>query len=119
MWSNFYAAGGWGMHPTSFFGFLLVAASVLYALRQGERFRRLVVVLGVVTFAAGLLGTSVGACNSFLYISHVEQAEQLRMLALGFEESLHNLVLALILIVVAGLFAAVGLLRATPVHTPA
>ena len=111
MWSNFYASGGWGMHPVSVFGFLLLAASALYALRPGERFARLLLPLGIVTFSAGLLGTTVGMCNSFHYIPQVPHVEQVQILALGCEESLHNLVLALILIVLAGLMASVGLLR--------
>ena len=36
MWSNFYTAGGWGMHPTSVFGFLLLAAAALAALRPSD-----------------------------------------------------------------------------------
>ena len=111
MWSNFYAAGGFGMYPTSLFGFLLIAASVLYAWRPAKKAGRLALVLGAVTFSAGLLGTSVGVCNSARYISQVPPADQLQMLALGCEESLHNLVLGLMLVVLAGLIAAVGVLR--------
>src|SRR6185436_19593437 len=29
MWSNFFAAGGWGMYPTMIFGFFLLATTVL------------------------------------------------------------------------------------------
>jgi uncharacterized membrane protein YoaK (UPF0700 family) len=119
MWSNFYTAGGWGMHPTSLFGFLLLAASALYALRPDERFSKLVVPLGFVTFASGLLGTSVGVCNSLHYITQVDRAEQLQTMALGCEESLHVLVLALMLIVVAGIISSVGLLRRSGGATPA
>ena len=114
MWSNFYAAGGWGMHPTSLFGFLLLSASALFALRPEERFARLAIVLGIVTLAAGLLGTSVGVCNSFLYIADVAPAKQLATLALGCEESLHNLVLALMLLVVSGIVVCVGIMRRSP-----
>ena len=111
MWSNFYEAGGWGMHPTSLFGFLLLAASALHALRPAEKLRRLVLALGVTTVAAGLLGTSVGLCMTFRYLSQVPPAEQLQTLAMGCEESLHNLVLALILVVLAGVLTAVAIMR--------
>lgn len=111
MWADFFAAGGWGMYPTSFFGFLLIAASALYALRPDQRMARLVVTLGIVTFAAGLLGTSVGLGNTFHYIPQVAKDEQLQILALGCAESLHNAILGLMLVIVGGLVSSVGTLR--------
>lgn len=121
MWTNFYANGGWGMHPVAIFGFLLMAAGILYALRPEDRSLKLVIALGLATFSAGLLGTSVGVCNSAHYLPEVPKPEQLQILALGVEESLHNLVLALMMVVVASLIAAVGVLRSkscNPVLTP-
>jgi hypothetical protein len=112
MWQNFYAAGGWGMYPTSLFGFLSIGASALYALRLERRFARLAGALAGLTLAAGLLGATVGICNSAHYITEVPKTEQLQILALGFEESLHDLVLALILAILGGLVAVLGLLRA-------
>lgn len=111
MWSNFFAAGGWGMYPTMVFGFLLLATTVLHALRPEPRFQRLTVALGIATFASSLLGTAVGICNSARYLEQVPPAEQLKTLALGCEESLHNLVLGLILIVLAALITAVSAAR--------
>jgi Na+/proline symporter len=113
MWSNFYAAGGWGMHPVSVFGFLLIAASVLHALRPQQKTARLALTLGMLTFAAGLLGTFTGICNSAFYIQHVAKVDQVEILALGVEESLHDVVLALILVVIGGLVASVGTLRSS------
>jgi hypothetical protein len=111
MWTNFYAAGGWGMYPVSLMGFFLIVSSVLFALRPGPRGGKLVLVFGVVTFASGLLGATVGICNSAHFIPQVDPSKQLEILALGFEESLHDVVLALMLVVVAGLISAVGTLR--------
>lgn len=111
MWSNFYAAGGWGMYPTSVLGFFLLAASVLYVIRPQPRTARLALTLGIVTFAAGLLGAFVGICNSAHYLPQVDHANQLEILALGCEESLHDVVLALILVVLAGLIGGAGALR--------
>jgi hypothetical protein len=111
MWSNFYAAGGWGMYPTSIFGFFLVAAAVLYALRPGPKAARVTVVLGLLTFASGLLGTFVGFGQSMHYIPQVAAEKQVEVLALGCEESLHVTVLALILVVIGGLIAGVGAAR--------
>lgn len=113
MWSNFFAAGGWGMYPVSIFGFLLVAASVLYAIRPQSQTLRLVAIMGLVTFAAGLLGTFTGVCTTFHFIQEVEHAKQFEIAALGCEESLHNLVLALIICVLGGLVTAAGTIRKT------
>ncbi len=98
---DFYVAGGFGMIPISVFGFLLVAATVLYALRPQARYQRLAVALGVTTFMMGLLGTALGIGLSARYIHQVPLFRQLGVLALGVEESLHNIVLSLILVVLA------------------
>lgn len=112
MWSNFFAAGGFGMYPTSLFGFLLIASSALYVQRPEQKYARLALALGIMTFAAGLLGCSVGVSNTLHYMARLPPAEQLSTLALGCAESLHDLVLGLMLVVLAGLIAAVGVLRA-------
>lgn len=117
--ASFYAAGGWPMHFVSVFGFLMLAASVLYALRPKPRFQRLVVTLGVVTFGWGLLGTAIGISLSTRYIQEVPEPRQLQILSLGIEESLHDVVLALILIIVAGIITAVGILRSSSPLQPA
>ena len=111
MWSNFFEAGGWGMYPTMVFGFLLLATVVLHALRPEPRFQRLVNALGAGTFASGLLGSVVGICNSAHYIGQVPREDQLRALAAGCEESLHNLVLALIIILLATMITAGSAVR--------
>lgn len=111
MWTNFYTDGGWGMYPTSLFGFLLVAASVLYSLRPSSASARIVFALGAVTLLAGLLGTVTGLCTTFRYIQQVALAEQLQIMADGCQESLNNTVLSLIIVIVAILISLVGLLR--------
>jgi hypothetical protein len=111
MWQDFYGAGGWGMHPVAIFGFFLLASTVLYALRPDPRRARLSLTLGFVTFAAGLLGTASGISTSFHYLPRVEAAKQLEIGALGVAESLHDIVFALMLVVLGGLIAALGSLR--------
>lgn len=111
MWKNFFENGGFGMYPTSLFGFLMIAVAVLYVMKPQAKTARLAFVLGLVTFAAGLLGAFVGMCNTFHYLPKVAQPEQLQVMALGCEESLHNVVLALMLVIVGGLIASVGTQR--------
>jgi hypothetical protein len=112
MWKDFYHAGGWGMYPTTIIGFTLIAVTVLYLLRPEPHRARLVMILAMVTFASGLLGTLVGICNSAYFIPEVAQAKQLEILALGCQESLHVTVLALLIVTFSGLIAAMGAARA-------
>lgn len=119
MWSNFYAAGGWGMHPVSVFGFFMIVTSVLHAIRPQAVSARLVLTMGFVTFGAGLLGAITGICNSFHFLPQVPADKQLGVMALGIEESLHDVVLALMIVVLGGLISAVGSLRAGRTATAA
>jgi len=111
MWSDFYRAGGFGMYPVTIFGFFLIVACALYALRMRPEHAKLARVLGVMTLLAGALGTATGICNSAFYLPKVEQARQLAVFALGLQESLHDTVLALILVLFAGLFGIAGVVR--------
>lgn len=113
MWSNFFEAGGWGMYPTAIFGFLLVASSVLFLLRPERRFVLLMLSLGAVTLGSGLLAFTMGLVTTFHYLHMVEPAKQLVIAAAGCAESLHNVVLALVLINITGMLAAVGAFRAS------
>lgn len=109
MWENFFGAGGWGMYPVMVLGFGLLASVALDALRRerGGATR----VLGIMTVTAGLLGTCTGICNSAHYIGGVPHDKQLEILAYGVEESMHVIVLALLIVMIAGLIALVGAVR--------
>ena len=109
MW---FAAGGWGMYPVSLFGFLLVIASLLYAMRPQAKYEKPVLALGVITWAAGVLGTATGIVATSHYIQNVDKAKQFEIFCLGLDESLHDLILALMIIVPATLIALVGMVRA-------
>jgi hypothetical protein len=111
MWTNFFEAGGFGMYPTVGFGFALLATTVLFALRGDERYRRAALAFGTITFTSGVLGTCVGICNSVHYMVTLPPPEQLRSLAMGCEESLHNLVLAAIIVILSAMIAAVNAFR--------
>lgn len=110
---EFFHAGGPPMFPTLLFGFLTVAASVLYMLRPERRYVGLVVSLGASTLGMGTLGFCMGLMMTFRYLGKVPEADRLTIAGLGFEESLHNIVLALMLIVLASLLASVGAFRST------
>ena len=114
MWSNFFEAGGFGMYPTMLFGFLFLAATALHALRGDPRHQRMSLALGAITFASGLLGTTIGICNSVHYLDRVPREEQFHVFVMGCEESLHNLVLALLVVIIGGIIAAASAMRRTP-----
>jgi hypothetical protein len=119
MWVNFFRDGGWNMYPTSLFGFLFIAAAVLLVLRPERRFVPLVASLGLLTLGAGVLGTMVGVVNTFRYLLKVPAAEQFQVAALGCAESLNNLVLAMMLLVLAALLGSIAALRASRVQAAA
>lgn len=111
MWTTFFRDGGWGMYPTVVFGFGLVASVVLYLIRPERRWLVLVACLATSTTGAGLLGTSVGIVKSFRYLPEVPDRERLMIGALGCAESLNNLILALIIVVLSSLIASAGAVR--------
>lgn len=111
IWSTFFSDGGWGMYPTSLFGALLLGAAVLYAVRPDRRFVPLLVSLGVVAIASGVLGFSVGVITTFRYVAGIPAAQQHPVTLIGFAESANNIVIALVAIVLSGLIAAIGGLR--------
>ena len=111
--SGFFRDGGFGMWPTLLFAFPLVALAVLYALRPEKRAVPVLWNLGMLVLGSGVLGTWVGIINTLRYIQRedVPAAERLGILALGAAESLNNLVLALIFVVLTLLVTAVGTYR--------
>jgi len=111
MWSNFFAAGGWGMYLTTIFGFLLLAAIGLQALRPEPRYERVISSLMISVAASGLLGTTVGICKSAQAIDQVPLDKQFVTFVWGCQESLHNLVLATIIVVIANLIVVAVTLK--------
>ena len=108
----FFTEGGFGMYPTLVFGFALVAAAVL-SIPQPHR-RWLTFVFGALTFASGVLGTSMGLINTMRYVSKAPVAEQLPGGAVGIAESMNNMVLSMILIIIALLISAVAAFKHAP-----
>jgi hypothetical protein len=109
--SEFFEAGGWGMYPTLIFGFLLVGCSILFLIRPEPRYLASLVGLGATTAGAGMLGLISGVMSTLRYLKNVPADERLMVIATGTEESLHCLMLGLILIVVAGIFVAISAVR--------
>jgi len=110
--SSFFQEGGLGMFPTLAFGLLLLAVGVAYTLRPERKLVTLFTILGIVDFLSGALGTVLGVISTFLYVAKVPAEQQYATTLDGIAESLHNLALALALLVLATLVLAAGALRA-------
>jgi hypothetical protein len=115
--SDFFHGGGIGMYPTLLFGFLTVASGGFFLLRPERRYLLLVLSWGITTLGCGTLSFCVGLSNTFRYLEKVPRDEQLQVAGLGCQESLNNLVLALMLLVVAALLVSFGSFRALRVQT--
>lgn len=110
---EFFKEGGAGMFPTVLFGFLFFASAVLYTLRPDRKLGPIVVALGAVTLASGVLGLAMGLSSTMGYLHKVEPAQQLITGAAGVAESLNNIILALLLFLPSSLVAAVGAVRSS------
>jgi hypothetical protein len=111
VWDNFYESGGWGMYPTTLFGFVLVLLACLYAFRPEPRYLAVVVATGFLTMAWGLSGMVTGLMHVFRYVQYVGPDDAVKVAALGCAESVTNVLFAVLLVIVAGLATLVGLVR--------
>lgn len=105
-----FRLGGWGMYPTALFGLLMLGVSIRYALQPDRRFLPLQVSLGILTLLAGGLGFVTGLIATFSHMGEVPP-DQKWIWMLGIGESLHNVALALMLVIFATLLASVGAYR--------
>ncbi len=106
-----FIAGGWGMYPTLLAGLALIATCFQYARRPDSRYVPLMLALGIFTLLAGALGFSTGIISMLRYYTAPGAEHGTFVLFAGFYESLHNVVLALLLAVLGALLASVGAWR--------
>jgi hypothetical protein len=108
MWDDFFKAGGFGMYPPLIFGFLLLAAVALDGFGKEPRFDKAISRLNLMVITSGVLGSLVGICNSIAYAVRDQPVDKLvKFIAAGTQESLHCIVLALILVLLANLAALI------------
>jgi hypothetical protein len=117
--SDFFVAGGWGMYPTLLAGLGLLVASILYARSPERRYVPLMLSLGVFTLIAGGLGFITGLMTCLSKFGGLPAGADPRFMAYGLQEALHNIVLALVLSMLAALFASVGAWRLSRQLQPA
>ena len=110
MW-EFYKHGGITMFPTTLFGFILVALALSFVIRPHRHQLTRILAFGATTLVCGLLGCSVGLIMTFRFIRQLEPSEQFSVAAMGVAESLNNVVLALLIVLIASVVTCVGSLR--------
>lgn len=111
MWGGFFQSGGPAMYPITLFGFLMILAACLYLLRPEARFVPIVLTTGGLTVASGFLGAATGIMYLFRYVQFVDPADALEVITLGCAEAVTNIILALILVNLAGLAMLAGVVR--------
>jgi hypothetical protein len=110
-----FRLGGWGMVPTAIIGLVCVVAAVQYARRPATVNLLATGVLAVATLLAGGLGFVTGLIRTLRVATSGELPEPVQtVIAAGVGESLHNVGLALALLVFAAVAVAIGARRAGP-----
>jgi hypothetical protein len=102
--------GGWGMYPTLFFGLLTILAAFAYGRRPERALLGLSGSLGLLTLLAGTLGFVTGVIKTLMTIEKVPPEKRWIWL-LGTGESLNNIGLALVLLIISALLVTFGAFR--------
>ncbi len=105
-----FREGGFGMFPTLGFGVWALYEALRQARRPTPR-HPASIALALATVLAGTLGTLTGIIKTLGAASSAPPPEHLTLVLIGVSESLHNLVLALILVLLTVLAFAAGSLR--------
>lgn len=101
--------GGMGMWPTLVVGLLMIGISARYAVSPERRFVPLIVASSVLTSLMGALGFVTGLIATSQYYDM--NAAPPNVVVVGFGESLNNVGLAIVLLVVGMLAVTVGAAR--------
>jgi hypothetical protein len=102
--------GGFGMFPTALFGLLLLGVAARYAVRPESRWIPLQIALAVVTLALGAASFGLGLIVTTKHLA--ETGDRAGLIgAVGFGESLNNIVLALALVAIAAMTTTIGVAR--------
>lgn len=111
--SEAFRLGGWGMYPTTIVGLVLLVAAIQYA-RQPDLRRRAIVgnLLGL-TFIVGCLGFVTGVIKSFTSAGDAPRDELGTIVVVGVGESLVNIGLGLVLVILASIVTTIGSARAS------
>lgn len=113
---EFFNEGGFGMFFTLFFGVLFIGAAARYARTPENRLWPLLVSLGMMTLLAGVLGFVSGLTATLRYAAG--HSEVPNVVLIGTAESLHNVALSLMLLVLGAGVAGFGAWRVARAAAP-
>ena len=113
--SEAFHNGGWGMFPTSIMGLVLLVVAGLYARRPAKGQLGIVLGFAAMTFLAGCLGFVAGAIKTLSAAGQLNDPTMSpgQLAALGISESLNNIALALVMLVLAAIVTTIGTIRAS------
>ncbi len=109
--SEAFMMGGYGMWPTLAFGVAALGLSARHAVKPKAELLPLIVGVGTATLLAGALGFVSGLMASARCISELPIAERGPIFLEGLGESLTNMALALMILVLVALATGVGSYR--------
>jgi hypothetical protein len=106
-----FRLGGWGMYPTTFIGLVLLVAAVSYARHPASRRALVVRNLNILTMLSATLGFVTGVIKCFISVP----TDEMHLAVVGVGESLNNIGLGLVILVLARIAMTFGAARdATP-----
>lgn len=106
-----FRLGGWGMYPTTLAGVVLVIAAALYAARPDIRRLHVVKCMSVVTMLVSCLGFVTGVIKSFTSVGDSAAPDLGTIAVVGVGESLTNIGLGLVMLVMAWIAVSIGASR--------
>lgn len=112
-----FRLGGWGMYPTLFVGCILVFAAGRFALHPARGRLAPIVGLGVLTTFVSILGFVTGLIKTMTAAGELEVFKQGSLIVVGIGESMHNIGLGLVLLVLATIGVVIGLARRPVSHS--
>jgi len=103
-----FRLGGWGMYPTTIAGLILLVTAIRYARNTDASALPLIRHLSILTAFVGTLGFVTGVIHAFTACGDAPVNELPYYVVIGTGESLCNIGLALVLLVMARAATAIG-----------
>ncbi|HEY4176783.1 MAG TPA: hypothetical protein VGM90_08130 [Kofleriaceae bacterium] len=109
------------MYPTTILGLVLIITAIRFAIDPSARARGVIRAMTVVVAFSGLLGFVTGSIKTLIAAG---EAGRFDLALIGLGESLHNVSLALVILVLAWIGVAIGSARrsgeasASDTHAP-